>query len=127
MSRARSKPTTNEGSEAGSSVEQCVLVQEEIWRAVLDAARGEAPLSLSKVVRKIARGFPAAGFSTRDIADALVYAAVDRGVAFEISSRAPLGVLDVTGLFALVGRKRRPQGDAKMRPTFAGDEISATS
>ena len=125
MSRARSKPTTNEGSEAGSSVEQCVLVQEEIWRAVLDAARGEAPLSLSKAVRKIARGFPAAGFSPRDIADALIFAAVDRGVAVEMANPSPRGAIDITGLFALVGRKRRPQDNAKARPTFASDQISA--
>ena len=126
MSRARSKPTTNEGSEAGAPIEQCVLVQEEIWRAVLDAARGEAPLSLSKQVRKIARGFPAAGLSTRDIADALVYAAVDRGVAVEVTNPAPHQALDISGLLSLVGRKRKTQADAKLRSSVIGAQIPAT-
>jgi hypothetical protein len=125
MSRARSKPTMNEGSETGAPVEQCVLVQEEVWRAVLDAARSDAPLSLGKQVRKIARGLPAAGFSARDIADALIYAAVDRGVAVEVTKPSPHLALDISGLFALVGRKRKPQDDATARPTFGAAPIAA--
>ncbi len=126
MSRARSKPVIEEDLESGAPVEQCLLVQEEIWRAVSDAAREESPLSLARQVRKIVRGLPAAGFSTRDIADALVYAAVERGVVVDAAVAASRQTLDISGLFARFGNKRPPQSDPDARATFDGGRVSAT-
>jgi hypothetical protein len=123
MSRARGKPTKNEirGSEEGVPIEQCLLVQEEIWRVVSDVARTETRLSLEKQARKIAGVFPAADLSPESIVDALVFAAVDFGVAVEPAPRQPR-----SRLLSLVGKKKT-RGEGKARPTFAGVPIPATT
>jgi hypothetical protein len=128
MSRTRTKPRFSvERPEAGVPIEQCLLVQDEIWRIVSEAARTGARLSLKKQAEKIGSGFQSAGFSYEGIADALVFAAVDCGVAFEVALPASRPALDMPALFGLVSRKRKQQSDAKVRPTFGGVPIPATS
>ena len=127
MSHARSKPAIGaiEDPKAGIPIEQCLLVQDEIWRIVADAARSGSRLSLGKQARRIAGNYPAAGLALQSIMDALVYAAVDCGVAFEVAGSAARPTIDVPGLFAFVGKKRK--SGAKTRPTFAGVPIPATT
>ncbi len=127
MSRAHSKPTKNraKGSEAEISIEQCLLVQDEIWRIVSNAARTEACLPLWKQAQKIAGGFPAADVSLQSIADALVYAAIDRGVAIEVVTPAPRQA--IPGFLSLVGKKRKQESDGRTGPTFASVPIPAAT
>jgi hypothetical protein len=129
MSRSRSKPTTNtaEAPEAGVAVEQCLLVQEEIWRIVSDVAQTDSRLSLGQHAQKVAGAFPGAGLSPTSIADALVYAAVDFGVPIEVKSPALRPAAKVQGLFGLVGRKRKTRSGAGGRPTLAGIPLPATT
>jgi hypothetical protein len=128
MSRTRHKPKLSvERPESGVPIEQCLLVQDEIWRIISEAARTGTRLSLNKQSEKIASGYSAAGFSPENIADALVFAAVDCGVAFEVPLPAPRPALDMPALFGLVSRKRKQQTDGKVRPTFAGVPIPAAS
>ncbi len=129
MSRSRNKPTSNtaESSEAGVAVEQCLLVQEEIWRIVSDVAQTDSRLSLEQHAQKVAGAFPGAGLSPTSIADALVYAAVDFGVPIEVKSSAPRSAAKVQGLFGLVGRRRKARSGAQGRPTLAGVPLSATT
>ncbi len=125
MSRARSKPVKNRAEGSSIPIEQCLLVQDEIWRIVSNAARSKARLSLSKQAQKIAGGYPAAGLSPQTIADALVYAAVDCGVAFEIARPAPRQA--IPGFLALVGKKRNQETEGRTRPTLAGVPIPAAT
>ncbi len=127
MSRARNKSAKSavQVLEVGVPIEQCLLVQDEIWRIVSNAAHSNSRLSLGKQARKIASGYPATGFSLQNITDALVFAAVDCGVAFEVASPAPRQA--IPGFLALVGKKRKPESDARMRPTFAGVPIPAAT
>ncbi len=133
MARARSKPTENtvaEG-EVGVPVEQCLLIQDEIWRIVSDAERHDSCLSVTREARNIADAFPASGLSEQNIIDALVFAAVDIGVAVEIAKPATRPAqrptIVVPGLLALVGGRRKAANPQKPRPTFAGVAMPATS
>jgi hypothetical protein len=136
MARVRTKPAKQAtgDAEAGVPIEQCLLVQDEIWRVVSEAASNGVRLSLSGVAQKIASAFPAAGLTLQNVADALVYAAIEYGVAFEPRPkpvRQPtvrnVPSIDVPGLLAFVGRRRKSQGgERQSRPTFAGLPIPAT-
>jgi hypothetical protein len=75
--------------EAKVSQEQCLLIQEEIWRVVANAEQTGASICAGAVARKIETVFSASGLSSRDIADALIYAAVDAGVAVERQMSVP--------------------------------------
>ena len=69
--------------------EQCLLIQEEIWRVVADAERRGASICAGTVARNIESAFSASGLSSRHIADAVIYAAVDAGVAVERQISVP--------------------------------------
>jgi hypothetical protein len=128
MSRARSSKSAKSAVqviEVGVPIEQCLLVQDEIWRIVSNAAHSNSRISLGKQARKIASSFPATGFSLQSITDALVFAAVDCGVAFEVATPAPRQA--IPGFLALVGKKRKVESEAKLRPTFAGVQIPAAT
>jgi hypothetical protein len=66
--------------------DQCLLVQDAIWVTVSEAAVNDRSLALGDEAQRIARTHPASGYSRQDIEDALVFAAVDEGVAVDIDS-----------------------------------------
>ena len=83
-SKRRMPAEDRSGAEpSGSPNKDCLLVQEGVWRAVEEAAGKGASIAVLKVAEEIGGAFPRSGLSTRDIADALVFAAVDAGVAVE--------------------------------------------
>ena len=129
MARIRTKPADDTLGDAGAPIEQCLIVQDEIWRIVLEAARTESRLSLAQQAKRIADAFPASGLTHESISDALVFAAIDAGVMIEIrkpvTRQAP--TIDVPGIFAFVGRGRKARGGQRARPTFAGVPIPATT
>lgn len=96
------------GSTRQAANDQCLQVQGEIWRAVAAADR-RGNLSLRDETRRIAKAFPASGYSPQDIKDALVFAAVDIGVAIEIAPAAQPSapVIDVRALLRGKGRRMR--------------------
>jgi hypothetical protein len=110
--------------------DQCLLVQEEIWRAVSEAAGKEASLSLSHQAQRIASAFPASGYSRRDIEDALVFAAVDEGAVVEIGppARAKVPLIEVSSLIRVAGRLRSKRGGrANKEPPSADVPLQATA
>jgi len=69
--------------------EQCLRVQDEIWRVVSEAVESGASVAAGSHAARIAAKFRESGLAPRAIVDALVYAAVDAGVALEMQpSRA---------------------------------------
>jgi hypothetical protein len=91
---------------------QCLLVQAEIWRVISEAARKNASLSLSRQAQRIASTFPESGYSRADIADALVFAAVDEGVVLDAvpTARAEVPFIEVKSLLRAAGRLRTRRG-----------------
>jgi hypothetical protein len=85
MKNKRRMPARNRSSEENipGPTDQCLSVQEEIWRIVEEAADSGKFIAASATVRHIESAFPQSGLSARNIADALVYAAVDAGVLLE--------------------------------------------
>ena len=72
------------GAEAsGSSQKEFLRVQESVWRMVQAAYESGSSLVVVNAATEIGKAHPNAGLSDRDIADALVFAAVDHGVAIE--------------------------------------------
>ncbi len=125
MSRARSKQTTSGTENAESPIEQCRLVQDEVWRIVSRAAETETHLSVWKQAETIVTAFPASGLSLQNIADALVFAAVDRGATLELTSPAPASAIPT--LFLRIGRKRSPDNRTKVPRSASGVAIPATA
>ena len=64
--------------------EQCLRVQDEIWRVVSEAAESGASVAAGSHAARIAGKFRQAGLAPQAIVDAIVYAAVDAGVALEL-------------------------------------------
>ncbi len=128
MARARTKPTKEDVGNSGVGVptEQSLLVQEEIWRIVSDAAETGSRLSLARTAQKIASDFPTAELSPVAITDALVFAAIEAGVAFETRLPARRHTVVVPGLIALVGGRRKSRGEGRAQPTLAGVPMPAT-
>ena len=125
MAHSEGRPErTAGGAETGIPVEQCVLVQDEVWRIVSEAARDGARLSLSRQAKAIAKAFPDAGVTSDLVADALVFAAVDRGVAIE--ARRSMPAIDVPGILALVGGKRKSRDRRKAGSGLTGLAVPAT-
>lgn len=85
MKSKRRMPADNrsEAETSGRSEPEYLLVQKSVWRAVEEAAGNEASIPILKTAGEIGNAFPKSGLSARDIADALVFAAVDAGVAVE--------------------------------------------
>jgi hypothetical protein len=105
-----------------------MLVQQEIWRIVSEAARTGSRVALKFEAQRIAKNHPGVGFSEQAVTDALVYAAVDTGVAFETrNGRRP--TVEIPRILSLVGKRKRASAEkpAKSRPTFAGVPIPATA
>lgn len=127
MSRTRSKPAENSVQESAGAdeIEQCLLVQQEIWRIVTGASRSQSLLPLAAQAHRIAGLFPASGFTQENIADAIVFAAVDSGAALAVRTPALQQPSVAPGLFSLVGKKRKPSGGKSARPTLAGVPIPA--
>ena len=129
MARGRSKPATGEtgDGEAGILVEHCLPIQDEIWRIVLNAGRLQTPLSLAEQSRKIAAMFPSAKLTPAQVADALVFAAVDAGVAFQTRAlpKRQVPTIELPGRFFRLSGKRKQR--AADRPNFATDPYSVTT
>ena len=68
--------------------EQCLRVQDEIWRVVSEAVESGASVAAGSHAARIAGKFRESGLAPRAIVDALVYAAVDAGVALEMQPPA---------------------------------------
>ena len=108
--------------------DQCLQVQGEIWRAVTEAGRSDGNLSLRAETRRIAKAFPTSGYSPQDIKDALVFAAVDVGVAVAIappaepSARASAPVIDVRAL--LRGNRKRTRKIPRKAATLSLQEAT---
>jgi hypothetical protein len=128
MSRALSTQAELLAKESGTGapIEQCMLVQQEIWRIVSEAARRGARIGLKQEAERIAREFPAEGFTVASVADAIVYAAVDCGVTFETRPKSRPTV-EIPHILSLVSKRRKPRAEkpSKARPTFAGVPIPA--
>jgi len=95
MKSKRRMPAESRSSSdnTGSQEDSCRCVQEEIWRIVGEAARNGTSISTALAAREIEGAFPKSGLTTRNIADALVYAAVDAGVMLERKPPLPRQVL----------------------------------
>lgn len=109
---------------------QCLLVQDAIWQAVSEAARSDTSLALGQQAQSIVRTYPTSGFSRQDIEDALVFAAVDEGVALDIGASAAPGVptIEFRSLWRATGRKRyRKIGRKRTKPEAAGAARQATA
>ncbi len=128
MTSVSSVSSSNGHAEAGSSAgDQGLLVQAAIWRAVGEAARSGAGLSLSDEAQKIADAFPESGFSSSDIKDALVFAAVDEGAVLEVGrpQRGYVPFIEMRSMIrAASGRRARKGRRAKDRPA---DVLQATA
>ena len=97
-------PQRSDSAEAASVNRQCLAVQNEIWLIVKEAARTESGLAITRRAKSIFRAFPTAGFSVESIGDAMVFAAVDAGVAIERRRQVP--TISLPGLVSAVGRRR---------------------
>jgi hypothetical protein len=131
MARSRSRTATGEtgNGETGVLIEHCLPVQEAVWRIVSDAARGEALLSLEDEARRIAEMFPSAELTPAQIADALVFAAVDAGAPLQVRAQPKRQVPTIVlpAAYFLLGGRRKRRGKAGPPPTFAADPLPATT
>lgn len=110
--------------------DQCLLVQDAIWRVVGEAARSQASLSLKNEAQKIASAFPESGFSRDDIKDALVFAAVDEGVVVDVGppDRSYVPFIEIRSLIRAAGGRRTGKGGrAKKQPTGGEVPLQATA
>jgi len=107
-------PQRSDSAEAASKNRQCLAVQNEIWRIVNEAARTGSGLTISRRAKSIFRAFPTAGFSVESIGDALVFAAVDAGVAVE-RRRRPRRQVPTISLPAFVSAVGRRTGTSAHR------------
>jgi hypothetical protein len=120
MNSKRRMPAEDNSSkrQAGASHEQCLLIQDEIWRVVADAERSGGSICATTAVQKIEGAFASSGLSGRDIADALIYAAVDAGVAVvrrpSVPRQTAVECLPRFSFAALRGRP--PAGDMAVPP-----------
>jgi hypothetical protein len=130
MSRTRNKPAydgVQDSAIGADEIEQCLLVQQEIWRIVTGVSRSKTLLPLAAQARRIAGLFPASGFTKENVADALVFAAVDSGVGVEVRVSPRQQPVAAPGLLSLVGKSKKARSEKKTRPTFAGVPIPATT
>lgn len=126
MARARSRSAKREIGVAGVPIEQCLLVQQEIWRIVAEAEREGSELAVWAEARRIAVDMPASGFSLANIADGLVYAAVDLGVRLKAHPAAERPAPAVSSLMALV-RGRKARLPERPQPVFGGTALPAAT
>jgi hypothetical protein len=119
MSRVRVKSKTKSTGtrKTGLPREICARVQEEVWRAVSEAARVEEHLSLSEQARRITDLFADQGVTCRDVTDALVFAAVDCDVPLLPRPVSGPPTIHVSGFLARIGTRRMLPGGA--RPSLA--------
>jgi hypothetical protein len=112
---ARREVTAEAGAE---KEEEHLFVQDEVWRVVSEASEGNASIALTQQAQRIARKFPRSGLSEQHIKDALVFAAVDGGVALEIAPaiRADVPFIEVSSLIRAAGRLRRRKGGRRKQP-----------
>jgi hypothetical protein len=85
MKSKRRMPNEDQSTSLKTDLTQAAFfrVQDEIWRVVDEAEKKGSNISLVSATRTIESAFPNAGLTTQDIADALVFAAVDAGVPLE--------------------------------------------
>lgn len=131
MTSVSSVPAKARKADAKSGAnEQCLLVQEEIWRVVSEAGQAATSLPLSQEARRIANASPASGYSLKDIEDALVFAAVDEGVLLEIRPPAAREVpfIEVRSLLRAAGRLRgRRSGRGEKKPPAVEASLQAAT
>ena len=125
MKSKRRMPADNRSSKQVSqepevSQEQCLLIQEEIWRVVADAERNGSSICAGAVAQRIESVFSASGLSSRNITDAVIYAAVDAGVAVERQMPAPRPfVVERLPRFSLAALRGRAAGGGIVAPPRA--------
>ena len=126
MKSKRRMPADNRSSkyqvsqEPEVSQEQCLLIQEEIWRVVADAERSGSSICAGAVAQRIESVFSASGLSGRNIADAVIYAAVDAGVAIERQMPAPRPyVAERLPRFSFAALRARAGGGSIVAPPSA--------
>jgi hypothetical protein len=109
--------------------DQCLHVQGAIWVTVSEAAVNDKSLSLGDEAKRIARAHPASGYSRQDIEDALVFAAVDEGVAFDIASSDSMHdpIADFRSLWRGAGRRRTKKGRRRRARSGARTATRATA
>jgi hypothetical protein len=114
---ARQETIAEKGAESDS---EDLIVQEEIWRVVSEASQGNGGIALTRQAQRISRKFPRSGFSEQHIKDALVFAAVDQGVALEIAPavRADVPFIEVSSLIRAAGRLGRRKGGRRKHPVM---------
>jgi hypothetical protein len=94
-----------------------------------DSETGVLILSLEEEAQRIAKMFPSAELTREQIADALVFAAVDAGAALQVRAqpRRQVPTIVLPGAFFLLGGKRKRRREAEPPPTFAADPLPATT
>lgn len=109
--------------------DQCLLVQDAIWVAVSEAAVNDKSLPLGDEAHRIARTYPASGYSRQDIEDALVFAAVDEGVAVDIDSSGLIQhpIADFRALWRGAGRRRTKKARRRRVRSGAGIPLHASA
>jgi hypothetical protein len=114
-------------AEAGVPIKQCLLVQQEIWRVVSEAAKSGLTFSPREQAERIAAEFPAAGFSSTNLADALVYAALECDLVCAPRPTVRRQRPPIVDLIALVGGRRKTREAEHPRPRFAAAPIPVTT
>jgi hypothetical protein len=118
-----------DATKAGAN-NQCLLVQDAIWQAVSEVARSDTSLALGQQAQSIAKTYPTSGFSRQDIEDALVFAAIDEGVAVDVSPSKSQDdpIIEFRSLWRAAGRKRqRKSGRKRAKPQGADAARQATA
>jgi hypothetical protein len=111
MTRSSGKPAKHEFGDTRPRAEHRLLVQEEIWRVVSQAAETCSALSVRRQAQEILDTFPECGCSLQSISDALVFSAVDVGATVEVRpGRRALPEIDVQGFLPFVRKRRRQKG-----------------
>jgi hypothetical protein len=104
-------------------------VQDAIWVAVSEAAVNDKSLPLGDEAHRIARAYPASGYSRQDIEDALVFAAVDEGVVVDMGLSGPMQdpIAEFRSLWRGAGRRRTKKARRRARSGGARTAARATA